>query len=82
MCRVTRAVSAASRDYASASFRVPSAASRDYASEQRRRHVTTHLSSGGVVVVESLEHAKARGAKIYGELTGYAATADGYDVRD
>jgi len=31
-------------------------------------------------VLEELEHAKARGAKIYGELTGYAATADGYDM--
>jgi len=37
-------------------------------------------SGGGVVVLEELEHAKARGAKIYGELTGYAATADGYDM--
>ena len=35
---------------------------------------------GGIVVVEELEHAKARGAKIYGEVTGYAATGDGYDM--
>lgn len=35
---------------------------------------------GGVVVVEELEHALARGAKIYAELTGYAATSDGYDM--
>ena len=35
---------------------------------------------GGVVVVEELEHAKARGAKIYGEVAGYAATSDGYDM--
>ena len=35
---------------------------------------------GGVVVVEELEHAKARGAKIYGEVTGYGATSDGYDM--
>ena len=35
---------------------------------------------GGVVVVEELEHAMARGAKIYAELTGYAATSDGYDM--
>uniref|UniRef100_A0A6U4NBN5 Nodulation protein E n=1 Tax=Hemiselmis andersenii TaxID=464988 RepID=A0A6U4NBN5_HEMAN len=35
---------------------------------------------GGIVILEELEHAKARGAKIYAELTGYAANADGYDV--
>jgi 3-oxoacyl-[acyl-carrier-protein] synthase-1 len=34
----------------------------------------------GVVVLEELGHAKARGAKIYGELVGYGATSDGYDM--
>ena len=35
---------------------------------------------GGVVVLEELDHALARGAKIYGEVAGYGATSDGYDM--
>jgi 3-oxoacyl-[acyl-carrier-protein] synthase-1 len=35
---------------------------------------------GGVIILEALEHAKARGAKIYAELVGYGATSDGHDM--
>jgi 3-oxoacyl-[acyl-carrier-protein] synthase-1 len=55
----------------------PTTASRPY-DETRDGFVIS--GGGGVLVVEELEHAKARGAKIYAELTGYGATSDGYDM--
>ena len=55
----------------------PSTASRTYCSNR-----DGFVSSGGgsMVVVEELEHALARGATIYAEITGYGATSDGYDM--
>jgi 3-oxoacyl-[acyl-carrier-protein] synthase-1 len=55
----------------------PATASRPY-DETRDGFVIS--GGGGVLVVEELEHAKARGAKIYAELVGYGATSDGYDM--
>ncbi len=55
----------------------PGAASRPYDLD---RDGFVIASGAGVVVVEELEHALARGAKIYGELLGYAATSDGQDM--
>jgi 3-oxoacyl-[acyl-carrier-protein] synthase I len=55
----------------------PTTASRPY-DETRDGFVIS--GGGGVLVIEELDHAKARGAKIYAELTGYGATSDGYDM--
>jgi 3-oxoacyl-[acyl-carrier-protein] synthase-1 len=55
----------------------PATASRPY---DRSRDGFVISGGGGVLVIEELEHAKARGAKIYAELTGYGATSDGYDM--
>ncbi|MCA0271084.1 MAG: beta-ketoacyl-ACP synthase I [Proteobacteria bacterium] len=55
----------------------PSTASRTY---DATRDGFVIAGGGGVVVLEELEHALARGAKIYGEVTGYGATSDGYDM--
>ncbi len=55
----------------------PTTASRPY-DETRDGFVIS--GGGGVLVIEELEHARARGAKIYAELTGYGATSDGYDM--
>ncbi|MGD7033851.1 beta-ketoacyl-ACP synthase I [Methylotuvimicrobium buryatense] len=55
----------------------PETASRPY---DATRDGFVISGGGGVLVIEELEHAKARGAKIYAELTGYGATSDGYDM--
>lgn len=55
----------------------PDTASRPY---DANRDGFVISGGGGVLVIEELEHAKARGAKIYAELTGYGATSDGYDM--
>ena len=55
----------------------PEKASRPY---DANRDGFVISGGGGLVVLEELEHAKARGAKIYAELVGYGATSDGYDM--
>jgi len=55
----------------------PEQASRAY---DKNRDGFVIAGGAGVVVVEALDHALARGAKIYGELVGYGATSDGYDM--
>lgn len=55
----------------------PEKASRAY---DANRDGFVIAGGGGCLVIEELEHAKARGAKIYAELTGYGATSDGYDM--
>jgi 3-oxoacyl-[acyl-carrier-protein] synthase I len=55
----------------------PSTASRAY---DVSRDGFVIAGGAGVLVLEELEHAKARGAKIYAEVVGYGATSDGYDM--
>jgi 3-oxoacyl-[acyl-carrier-protein] synthase-1 len=55
----------------------PAVASRAY---DKDRDGFVIAGGAGVVVLEELEHAKARGARIYAEITGYAANSDGYDM--
>jgi 3-oxoacyl-[acyl-carrier-protein] synthase I len=55
----------------------PSTASRAY---DANRDGFVIAGGAGTLVLEELEHAKARGAKIYGEIIGYGATSDGYDM--
>ncbi len=55
----------------------PQTASRAY---DKTRDGFVIAGGAGVLVLEELEHAKARGAKIYAEVAGYGATSDGYDM--
>ena len=55
----------------------PETASRPY---DKTRDGFIIAGGAGVLVIEELEHAKSRGARIYAELTGYGATSDGYDM--
>lgn len=55
----------------------PTTASRAY---DVNRDGFVIAGGAGVVVLEELDHAKARGARIYGEIVGYGATSDGYDM--
>jgi len=55
----------------------PDQASRTYDADRDGFVIS---GGGGMLVIEELEHALARGAKIYGEIVGYGATSDGYDM--
>ena len=55
----------------------PQTASRAY---DKDRDGFVIAGGAGVLVLEELSHAKARGARIYGEIVGYGATSDGYDM--
>jgi 3-oxoacyl-[acyl-carrier-protein] synthase-1 len=55
----------------------PALASRAY---DKARDGFVIAGGAGIVVLEEYEHAKARGARIYGEIVGYAANSDGYDM--
>jgi 3-oxoacyl-[acyl-carrier-protein] synthase-1 len=62
----------------SSSFnQMPQKASRAY---DKDRDGFVIAGGAGVLVLEELEHAKARGAKIYAEVVGYGATSDGFDM--
>ncbi|MGL4827348.1 MAG: beta-ketoacyl-ACP synthase I [Vibrionaceae bacterium] len=55
----------------------PQKASRTYDADRDGFVIS---GGGGIMVIEELEHALARGAKIYGEIVGYGATSDGHDM--
>ena len=73
LCELFDAMGAMSSKYNA----TPEKASRAY---DKNRDGFVISGGGGILVLEELEHAKARGAKIYAELVGYGATADGADM--
>ena len=77
ICRLGMAGFAACRALSTAYNDEPTRASRPW-DEGRDGFVMGE--GAGIVVLEELEHAKARGAKIYGEIVGYGATSDGFDM--
>ena len=79
VCRIGMAGFAAARALSTSYNDTPEVASRPW---DKGRDGFVMGEGAGVVVLEELEHAKKRGAKIYGEIAGYGSTADAYRVTD
>ena len=77
ICRIAMAGFAACRALATTFNDQPTKASRPY---DKDRDGFVMGEGAGIVVLESLEHAKARGAKIYAEVIGYGLTGDAYHI--